>query len=239
MRACTKYVIIAAVLAHTIACADHRERVTREGLTEQIVSQSNGALTLLTINKTNGYDHEQDGIKLYTLEWEASIQVLANGWKAGWSDYRVLSARPNALDAAVSGISIKRLVHGGTVTLQGKSALQKADRGWRIFESEVTAAQILLPSSIAALVGTWRTEANTHLFTVKQGTDGELRFVAGIPDAERVRWLETYPVDYAGSSIIVQFAEGNATLTQVPERGVIYTEEGAFGKQSYKVARVQ
>jgi hypothetical protein len=137
--------LVAAVVATSLACADRREPIAREQLAGQIASQSNGALTLEAMKKTNGFDHEREGMKLHTIEWEATLKAQANGWKAGWRDYQVLSAEPNALAAAVEGLSVKTLVKGSIVTLQGKSELQKADRGWRVLQSEVTASKVTPP----------------------------------------------------------------------------------------------
>lgn len=137
--------VMVGVVACSLGCADRREPVTREHLQELIASQSSGALTLVSMAKTNGYDHERDGMKLYTLEWEAQLQVHSDGWKAGWRDFTVLSSPPNALAAAVEGVSTKRLLKGATAVIQGNSSLQKADRGWRVVESTVTASKILPP----------------------------------------------------------------------------------------------
>lgn len=98
------------------------------------------------MTKTDGFDHEREGMTLYTLEWNATLQLQATGWKAGWRGYQVLAAEPNALAAAVEGLRVSRVVKGGTATLQGKSEFQKADRGWRVVQSEVTTFKVAAPS---------------------------------------------------------------------------------------------
>lgn len=128
-----------------VACADRREPATREHLQQKASAESSGALTLASMTKTNGFEHEREGMKLHTIEWEATFQIHRDGWKAGWRDFQVLPVAPNALAAAVEGASVKRLLRGGKAVLQGKSELQKADRGWRVLESEVTAAKIERP----------------------------------------------------------------------------------------------
>lgn len=139
-----------ALLAWMLACADRRESLTREQLTKQVMSESNGALVLASMTTTNGFAHQREGMKLHTIEWEATLRVHASGWKVGWRDYRVLASETNALAAAVDGLPIGRVVKDGTVALQGKSELQKADRGWRVLHSEVTAVNVSRPPEAAA-----------------------------------------------------------------------------------------
>jgi hypothetical protein len=138
--------IAAIVGLSLLACADRREPVAREHLREKAASESGGALTLASMTKTNGFDHERDGMKLHTIEWDATLQMHRDGWKAGWRDFQVLPVAPSALAAAVEGASVRRILRGGKAVLQGKSELQKADRGWRVLKSEVTAFKILAPA---------------------------------------------------------------------------------------------
>lgn len=140
-----KIVVAAALVLTSFACADRREAIVREQLAAQVASQSNGALSLQSMTKTNGFDHEREGMKLHTIEWEATLLVQATGWKARWRDHQVMPAEPNALAAAVEGLTVRRVVKGSTATLQGKSELQKADRGWRVLQSEVTAFKVVPP----------------------------------------------------------------------------------------------
>lgn len=138
---CMTVIIVLCLLG----CADRREPVAREHLSQQVASQSGGALAFVSMTKTNGFAHEREGMKLYTIEWETTLQVNADGWKAGWRDFQVGPTQPNALAAAVEGASVRRLLRGGTAVLQGKSEMQKADRGWRVLTSEVTTFKITRP----------------------------------------------------------------------------------------------
>ncbi len=142
--------IVAVVALSLFACADRREPVAREHLREKAASESAGALTLASMTKTNGFDHEREGMKLHTIEWEATFEVHRDGWKAGWGDFQVLPVAPDALAAAVEGASVKRVLRGGKAVLQGKSELQKADRGWRVLKSEVTGFKIERPPDVAS-----------------------------------------------------------------------------------------
>jgi hypothetical protein len=146
VRLLSSTLVVSVMVAITsLACADRREPIAREQLVADIEAQSSGALGLQNMRKTNGFDHERDGMKLHTIEWGATLRVQASGWKAGWRDYQVLSAEPNYLAAAVEGSRVERLVNGGTVELQGKSELQKADHGWRVLRSVVTAFKVIPP----------------------------------------------------------------------------------------------
>lgn len=143
MRIAPARLYLTALLACSWGCAENREPLARQHLESQIAADSKGAFTLVGFKKTNGYNQERDGMKLYTLEWEAQLQAQADGWKAGWSDFRLASSRPNALEAAVMGVSTHHILRGATAALLGKSTLQKADRGWRVMDSAVTASKIL------------------------------------------------------------------------------------------------
>ena len=145
MRVRPLSLLLTAVVSGVLGCADRREPAAREHLREQIAAQSSGALALASMTKTNGFDHGRDGMRLHTIEWEARVTVQTDGWKAGWRDYQVLLAKPNALAAAVEGVSVRHVFKGATAVLQGKSELQKADRGWRVLQSEVTAFKLLPP----------------------------------------------------------------------------------------------
>jgi hypothetical protein len=138
--------VIATVAATSVACADRRKPIAREQLATDIQTQSRDALGLQNLRKTNGFSHELNGMKLHTIEWGATLRIKASGWKAGWRDYQVLATEPNYLAAAVEGVQVTRLVKGGRVELQGKSELQKADRGWRVLNSEVISFKVIPPA---------------------------------------------------------------------------------------------
>ncbi|MEK6371275.1 MAG: hypothetical protein AABO58_01135 [Acidobacteriota bacterium] len=127
------------------ACADQRESLVKEHLKQQIAEQSSGALLLSSLRKTNGYDQDLGGMKLYTLEWEARLAVQTDAWKAAWSDFSVLAAPPSAFESAVFGVTPRQLNKGATVLL-GESKLQNTEQGWRVVDSNVKASRIDAPS---------------------------------------------------------------------------------------------
>lgn len=143
MRSARTRFCLPALLLYLCGCGANREPLARQHLETQIAADSKGAFTLIGFKKTNGYNQERDGMKTYTLEWEAQLQAQADGWKAGWSDFRLLSSRPNGLEAAVMGVSTHHVLKGATAVLLGKSTLQDADRGWRVMDATVTASKML------------------------------------------------------------------------------------------------
>ena len=240
MRVRPLSLILLAAAALALACTDRREAIAREHLMEHIRSQSNGALTLTSMNKTNGFEHERDGMKLYTIEWQATIQVQADGWKTGWRDYQVLSAQPNAFEAVVESLSVRRLLRGGTVVLQGKSELQKADRGWRVLESDVTASKINAPPEIAGFIGTWHVPARDLVFRIEDDAARGLRHsVALISEDGQVSWMNTRPAQLKSGGLVVQYEEGSDTITKVSNNELLCIEEDAFGRRPQKAVRVE
>ncbi|MGZ5443934.1 MAG: YARHG domain-containing protein [Thermoanaerobaculia bacterium] len=240
MRLRTLLLIPFAVLAGAVACADRRESVARESLTEHVRSQSNGALMLGNMMKTNGFVHQRDGMKLYTIEWQATLQVHADGWKAGWRDYSVLSAQPNAFAAAVEGLSVRRLLKGGAVQLKGKSELQDADQGWRVVESEVTAFQISPPPEVAGFLGTWHIpEANAFFRIDNDDSRGLLYSTILVDRGAVVSRGNVWAARLSENALVIEFAEGSGTITKVSDNELIYTEEDAFNKWSQKALRVR
>ena len=138
-------VMLIGLLPSVIGCADQRPALARQQLEVQVAKQSNGAFAVAAFRQTNGYDLQREGMRLYTLEWEATLDAQGDGWKAGWAEYGVLKSPPNAMEAAVRGVSSQRILKGATAVLLGKSTLQKADRGWRVLDSTVTASKVSPP----------------------------------------------------------------------------------------------
>lgn len=58
----------AMVALSLFACADRREPAARAHLKEKVVAESSGAFSLVSMTKTNGFDHEREGMKLHTIE---------------------------------------------------------------------------------------------------------------------------------------------------------------------------
>lgn len=233
--------MILYVVVLLIGCADQRGPVAREGLRQSIASQSGGALALSSMTETNGFDHEREGMKLHTIEWAATLLVHADGWKAGWRDFKVLQQPPNALAAAVEGLSVRRLMRGGTATIQGKSELQKADRGWRVLTSEVTAFKIDPPSDLIFFIGTWKDEPSRGVVKIELTSDGRLQYIPSSSTFDstgrvlETRWLDHFDAEFSDSRMTVNLPAGAATFARVAgsDNELLLT----VGNDSYKLKR--
>jgi hypothetical protein len=228
----------------SIACADNREPVARDHLRQQIESESGGALVLTSMLKTNGYEHDREGMKLYTLEWDANVIVDKGGWKAGWRDYSILPVQPNALAAAVEGVTVKSLLKGTTAVLQGKSELQKADRGWRVLSSGVTAVKLIPPPPGTEFIGDWTGyyapdprssfEATPlrRMSIAREGDRFKITYTEN--DGRQYSWLGTYqtgrlvdvegPDELTGTARTLE-ASPDGTLREFEEGVVRYTSD--------------
>jgi hypothetical protein len=109
------------------------ESTVSAALKYRVTVESNGALSVASFRKTNGYD---SGNGLYVVEWQAEVLFEQEGYKAGnaiigyWEDFRVLRQQPSNLDAIVVGNTI-HFDKGVRVRLTGDSALRKTEQGWR------------------------------------------------------------------------------------------------------------
>lgn len=129
--------------------ADDREQTVNAVLRQAIISQSRGALTLSSFQKTNGY--EQEVTKMYVLEWQAEIVFQQAGYKAGnafigyWQNFQVLQQQPNALDSLVVGNTI-HFNKGARIRLTGNSTFRKTEQGWRLEGLKTETSQVLAES---------------------------------------------------------------------------------------------
>jgi hypothetical protein len=149
------------VLILLSACADSRASDTHQFLQAQVATQSGGALVLSSFSKANGYEQNVGGIELYTVEWEARLDVQSDVWKGGnafvgyWSDFGVMPSQPDMYSRLLTSSGAKELVRGATVVLTGESHLQKTENGWRVLDAEVKTSQLLnnarSPAALAEL----------------------------------------------------------------------------------------
>ena len=128
--------------------ADDREQTVNAVLRQAVISQSRGALTLSSFQKTNGY--EQEVTKMYVLEWQAEILFEQEGYKMGngfvgyWQDFRILQQRPGTLDSI--GMSPIHFNKGARIRLTGDSTFRKTEQGWRLEGLKTGAAQVVAES---------------------------------------------------------------------------------------------
>jgi hypothetical protein len=122
------------------------EATVGAGLRLRVVAESDGALSLASFRKTNGYEK---GFGLYVIEWQAEVMFEQAGYKPGntiigyWQDFRVLEQQPRGLDAAIGGGNTIHFNKGQQVRLTGDSVLRKTEQGWRLEGLSVKTAQLI------------------------------------------------------------------------------------------------
>lgn len=118
-------------------------------LNEMLISQ---AYSLDDFQKTNGYEKDEGGMKIYILEWEARVS-LHQEIIATIKDYRLGNTEgkkkltklitkdgsgPNeysSWERAMSQYSGTRKLYPGTIIkITGVCKLQKTENGWRVIE---------------------------------------------------------------------------------------------------------
>jgi hypothetical protein len=151
---------------------------------ERRVGKSNGAIKIDRFAKTNGYDQDFMGMKLYVLEWETTVSVQKEIWKnfniveGHWSDFGVLTKKPSydPFSAAPTHFGA-----GATIRLTGKYTLQKKDNGWEATEYKVSTEQTISSGSsshssgnpqeyASKFIGTW-TDGNGWLVGITYQND--------------------------------------------------------------------
>jgi len=136
---------------------DDKEKGAKEGVEQYITLKSEGAIKLDNFKKTNGYEKEERGIKLYVIEWEAQVSVveeflvgyvekdnnLINTGGSNCGSFKIKLkgsydyenwANNNFPDGSWRKNSYRRLYPGTTEKLTGNCKLQKTDNGWRMVE---------------------------------------------------------------------------------------------------------
>jgi hypothetical protein len=148
-------IVITFLVIMTNSCrlTDDRESKVREFLSERITSESQGALKLETFTKTNGYEQDGMGMKMYVLGWQADILTQKEIWKGGnplegyWQSFGVMSKKPGFWDSYIAGGSTKHFGIDAKIRLTGESNLMKTEQGWRVEGLSVKTSQILSTGS--------------------------------------------------------------------------------------------
>lgn len=121
------------------------EATVNAGLRYRVVAESDGALSLASFRKTNGYEK---GFGLYVIEWQGEVIFEQAGYKPGnaivgyWENFRVLQQQPGSLDSVVMGKTI-HFNKGERVRLTGDAVLRKTEQGWRLEGLSVKTAQLM------------------------------------------------------------------------------------------------
>ena len=114
-------------------------------LHNRVESQSEGALSLLSFKKTNGY---QQDYGVYVIEWQAVVTATKGCFKLGdpfeglWRDFAVTYRSTGDLEKLIE--STLRLNKGTTIRLTGTSTQRTTEKGWRIENFKVDRSQVLV-----------------------------------------------------------------------------------------------
>ena len=157
------------ILMNSCSMTDDRESKANEYLQQKINSESKGALKLDNFQKTNGYDQDIMGMKIYVLEWTADVSTIQECWKYGnlvegyWGNFSVWTQSPSGWEAQAS--LHKHFGEGANIRLTGDSKLQKTEQGWRVEAISVKTSQILDEGStssnssgaaVNSFIGIWK-----------------------------------------------------------------------------------
>ena len=136
---------------------DDREAKARASFIERVTSESKGLLSVEHFAKTNGYDRETDGTKIYVLEWEGRLSAQRQVWKAGnavaghWQTFAVFTQEPGTLDRLALG-GTTRFYAGAKIRLTGQCRFRKTDNGWRVEQFTVAASEVVPDERFKILV---------------------------------------------------------------------------------------
>jgi hypothetical protein len=111
------------------------EADARNAVEHQIQQNSRGLIKLAGFQKTNGKDMELAGVKIYEMEWTATLEFLGDCY---W-DSRSLAAVPKndgrvGLDALLSlpeRFGKQPATRGQRTDLNGTTSFERTEKGWR------------------------------------------------------------------------------------------------------------
>lgn len=178
-------VVIGLVLAMSNSCGvmDDKESKVFDFLEQKVSSESQGTMKLSNLTKTNGYDQEDMGMKMYILEWSANISVQSEIWKAGnnlegyWDNFSVTIEKPGFWDAYASANMPKHFGIGASIVLTGESKLHKTEQGWIVKQLKIKTYEILdegdLPEN--KFVGNWASDDGSYCKFIK--TDKGIKYI--------------------------------------------------------------
>lgn len=158
-------IFIGLILSLISSCGTKvdNELKVHDYLEQKVNSESQGSIKLNNLTKTNGYDQEVMGMKMYILEWSADVLVQREIWKAGnniegyWQNFSVTFEKPGFWDAYASVNIPMHLGVGALIHLTGESKLHKTEQGWIVKELSIKTNQILNEGELPEnkFVGNW------------------------------------------------------------------------------------
>lgn len=135
--------ILLLILLSSCGLTDNRTDMVKQKLSEQITSQSEGAISLASFTKTNAIEQDLGGMKAYTVEFDAVLKIEKECWKAGnafsgyFDNYVVRLTEPRGgWDSYDMGVP-KHFAAGDQIAFKGKGILIKKENGWEVDEGSI------------------------------------------------------------------------------------------------------
>lgn len=129
---------------------EQTESVVSAYLRSRVTSESEGALSLSSFRKTNGYEKDYG---TYVIEWQGEISVLRDLWKGdnftlGLGYFQNFFVRPDT--ERLYGQEPLNFFKGARIALTGDSLLRKTEKGWRLEKLKIKTEQVLTKSKVEA-----------------------------------------------------------------------------------------
>jgi hypothetical protein len=172
------------LLIISTSCNDKKESNVSDFIAQRINSQSQGTIKLSDFKKTNGYEQEMMGMKMYVLEWAADILVQNEIWKVGnnlegyWQSFNVTLKKPDYWNAYANANMPKHFGTGASIHLTGDSRLHKTEKGWIVEELNLKTYQILNEGDLPEnrFIGNWAGENASYCKLIK--TDQGIKYLS-------------------------------------------------------------
>ena len=132
-----KFIKLIAIVALLTSCSSKPDINKVENiLSEKILKESNGNITLLSVEKTNAQDNEIMGQKTYTIQYKAQVEVKNNCFmyidKTGlgpfFPSFKTYISEPEFIPSLQ--MQIVTCTKGEKVDFSGKMLFYETENGW-------------------------------------------------------------------------------------------------------------
>lgn len=126
---------------NTASPDDEKYLTAKDAFKQKAQTESGGAITMSTFGKTDGYESELRGTKLYTLEWTSILYIQRPIWKSGngiegfWMTFAVIEEEPTG-EYDKFGHEFKKY-DSGPISMSGDCRMKQTDNGWRVIEWKI------------------------------------------------------------------------------------------------------
>ncbi len=142
---------VGLIIMNSCGVTDDRESIARNFLQEKISSESKSTFKVDDFSKTNGYEQDLMGMKIYTIEFQTDISTTQEIWKRGdllsgyWGDFSVWTQAPTGWEASAS--LHKHFGQNAKFHFTGECQLQQTENGWRGLKYKMKSMQTLSEGS--------------------------------------------------------------------------------------------